>query len=835
MNDASGEHIQRHVKEFEQQAPGGNGQDWKLDMGREIPTAHAHVDPTRWWFASSAFPMIAGTLGPVASAFSICALVRPWRQRLAPGAKVDQAPFVADPTWLIAVNAIQLAVAIVANLFLLLNMAKRVRFTVAMPITIVGWYLSAACLVALVASAAVHITLTDPDSEHMWSQAFWYGIFAGLLYFIVASLLVVTAWGANKGRYEKDFQLTASQRTLMVRAIMFLMYLLLGALVFSTIEGWQYLDAVYWADVTLFTVGFGDIRATTTLGRGLLFPYALVGVISLGLVIGSIRSLVLERGRRMLGARMIEKKRRGLIQCLTDHDEQDILTPVRDENAEDADGERRGDDGSPIPPRSTKTGFSEIQRRETEFRLMRRIQKSAAKRRRWLAMALSTSTWIVLWLLGALIFKHSEEPYQGWTYFDGVYFCFVGLTTIGYGDVTPVSNPGRAFFVFWSLLALPTMTVLISNAGDTVVKAIRDTTNQLGGITILPGDQGALRDFKAILHTISCGMLFAEDDDVEETPPGFLGQARIRRLSDEDGDSEGDEDSRSLQKFRSDEALADEERVLEGASRARRKARGKRPESGPNGTLEPNQARDTHAHHSNDGNSTPKSWGLKLQRHDTGEGDIQTDAPNSASPAANLAGAAIKSPNPQVSSAKPSGLPPPRPRISLPPIPQDPADYHILLIDEIARVSQHMKHKPPRKYSFAEWAWYLRLLGEDEGSAETHRRARPHVHGRSGRRRAGAGGSSSSANHSALRLAEEGGASNGSARPGVDGDNGQGAGVRNGEDGGAPVAAQDGSWSWIGSRSPLMGRRDEAEWIHERLVMKLAEELRSARREGGEG
>lgn len=43
--------------------------------------------------------MIAGTLGPVASAFSICALVRPWRQRLTPGADVDLAPFLEDPAW----------------------------------------------------------------------------------------------------------------------------------------------------------------------------------------------------------------------------------------------------------------------------------------------------------------------------------------------------------------------------------------------------------------------------------------------------------------------------------------------------------------------------------------------------------------------------------------------------------------------------------------------------------------------------------------------------------------------------------------------------------------
>ncbi len=40
---------------------------------------------------------------------------------------------------LTAVNAVQLAVALVSNVFLLLNMARRVKFTIAQPITIIGW------------------------------------------------------------------------------------------------------------------------------------------------------------------------------------------------------------------------------------------------------------------------------------------------------------------------------------------------------------------------------------------------------------------------------------------------------------------------------------------------------------------------------------------------------------------------------------------------------------------------------------------------------------------------------------------------------------------------
>ncbi|EXA31459.1 hypothetical protein FOVG_17237 [Fusarium oxysporum f. sp. pisi HDV247] len=99
-----------------------------------------HIDQSRWWLLSTAFPMIAGTLGPVASAFSICSMVEPWRQELIPGENVQDAPSVADPSWLLIIKAIQLLVGVISNMFLLLNMAKRVRFNLALPVTIFGWF-----------------------------------------------------------------------------------------------------------------------------------------------------------------------------------------------------------------------------------------------------------------------------------------------------------------------------------------------------------------------------------------------------------------------------------------------------------------------------------------------------------------------------------------------------------------------------------------------------------------------------------------------------------------------------------------------------------------------
>lgn len=647
---------------------------------------------------------------------------------------------------------------------------------------------------ALNATAAGPL-VEQPEDVYIWSQAFYYGIYAACLYFVCSSLMVVTFWGAMKGHYSKDFQLTNSQRTLMLQTIMFLVYLLVGALVFSTIEGWPYLDAVYWADVTLFTVGFGDFSAATPLGRALLFPYALVGVISLGLVVGSIRSLVLERGQRQLSARLMEKKRKRTLRRMVRRGKDDILVPVMDEEADDN-----------YPDRST-TSLTEYQRRKREFELMRKIQTRAEHRRRWMAMGISTTAWLMLWLVGAAIFQQCEVRFQGWTYFDGFYFAFVSLTTIGYGDVTPISPAGKSFFVIWSMLALPTMTVLISNAGDTVVKFVREATDKLGTVTILPDEKGFKKTLKEIIRPLSMGRVFGDDSDVEESPPGGLGFAEEHEDDTDDNEEMREKSTTSL------------DRVVENTT-------------------------GTGAGHvpvSDDGTQTLTDGRDGKETRDTQDTLTQGDSPTSDTsrpPNAirrsfttpvhaptNKGHLSFKEPPGRPSSSKNGSLgmersvtlnsngrggkkdhndirsqtlkmsravSMPRTSAEIPrDVPTDPYDYHLLLIDEISRVTLHLKSHPPRKYDFHEWAWYLKLIGEDESSADTHKKAVPK-----------------------------------SRKKGKGQDLGQDQGAEGGAMRDEPEKLQ---WSWVGSRSPLMGSQEEAEWILEKLEQKLAGELRAAR------
>ncbi|KAM0264925.1 hypothetical protein ACHAQJ_000441 [Trichoderma viride] len=648
----------------------------------KIENDNAHLEPSRWWFLSSVFPMVAGTLGPVASAFSICALVGPWRQHLTPGGNPDSAPYLTDPAWLTATNAVQLVIAVISNFFLLFNMARRVRFSIAQPITIVGWYISAICLICLTSMGAGPLIqgLDFPVDELIWSQSFYYGIWAAILYFIIATLMTITFWGASAGHYPKDFILSLSQRTLMLQTIMLLIYLHVGAAVFCAIEGWGYLDTVYWADVTLFTIGFGDFSPETNLGKALTIPYAIIGIISLGLVIEAVRGLTLEGGKRRVLARIEEKKRRRTVRAISRKGADDILEPIQEE---------------PSLPRTPtdKSITSEFERRKAEFALMRKIQAKAATRRKWMALGVSVLVWLVFWMVGAVVFMHAEKPYQGWTYFDAFYFCFIAYTTIGYGDFTPVSNAGKAFFVFWSLMALPTITVLISHAGSTVIKIVRDSTIRLGNVTILPGEEAYIASFKHLVSRMTLGKVF--ESHYESATPLTLdapknNAQRVAEFMDQLDDDD----------------LSENERESDARERGR-----------------PEAAHRADSHASTFTSIVRRS----LSRLRNPEHNIPTGS-----------------------------------------------DFHFLLISEIQAITKNLKENKTHSYSFDEWAWYLKLIGEDEHNPDTHGKAKII-------------GQKSSKD-----------------------ENGRDEVVK---------------WSWVGHRSPLMGSQGESEWILEKLVDRLQESL----------
>ncbi|KAJ7276611.1 hypothetical protein C8J57DRAFT_1309832 [Mycena rebaudengoi] len=397
-----------------------------------------YFQPKRWWFVSTLFPLVAGTFGPLANFFSICALAQTWREY------VDDGTRIRDPAWLLAANGVSLALSLLANIFLLANFGHILQYSIAQPLTIGFWYLSALLLIIPLALTDTALGLPDTFPGHQFTQSYYYAIISSAIYVILPSLLVANTIGAYYFHaYPPSFNaLTIPQRTLMLQTITYVCYLAAGAGVFAGVEGWNYLDAVYWADYTLLTIGLGtDFPPKTHAGRALLIPFAVGGVALLGLVIGSIRGLVLERGKIKVTRRTMHQERAKWIKRLDDPDE--------------------------------------AWKRE-EWEIMRHIQQRAETTRKYSALGSSLLAFLLLWFFGALVFWYAEAP-QGWTYFQSLYFSYTALITIGYGDFYPQSTAGKPFFVVWSLMAVPTVTILISNVGDIMVGWVRGGFLRIGG------------------------------------------------------------------------------------------------------------------------------------------------------------------------------------------------------------------------------------------------------------------------------------------------------------------------------------------------------------------
>ena len=78
---------------------GSGSQRSPEDNMDEKEEVRSFLVPARWWYASTAFPLVAGTFGPMASAFSICALVENWRVKIPPGGTEEHGIDIKDPKW----------------------------------------------------------------------------------------------------------------------------------------------------------------------------------------------------------------------------------------------------------------------------------------------------------------------------------------------------------------------------------------------------------------------------------------------------------------------------------------------------------------------------------------------------------------------------------------------------------------------------------------------------------------------------------------------------------------------------------------------------------------
>ena len=83
--------------------------------------------------------------------------------------------------------------------------------------------------------------------------------------------------------------------------------LLLGVFVYHHLEGWSYLDALYFCVISLATIGYGDLTPTTDIAKLFTIFYVINGIVILLALFDRIRVVRL-RNRESRITEMDEKK-----------------------------------------------------------------------------------------------------------------------------------------------------------------------------------------------------------------------------------------------------------------------------------------------------------------------------------------------------------------------------------------------------------------------------------------------------------------------------------------------------------------------------------------------
>ncbi|CAI7585055.1 unnamed protein product [Penicillium glandicola] len=473
---------------------------WKWIRGQFHMRPPEDDEPQSWWIASTAIPLVAATTGPLANVMSIVALVMPWRSKIistttsVAGNPIQEG--YPDPRWATSLNAVSLVCGIVGNAFLLFNFTQIVRYIIALPVTIILWFIAAGILCGITSGTAIYAPPVGID--RVYSQAYWSAVIAAILYFVLSVVLMINMLGYFLGKYPQHFALTDEQRTLILQMTALVVWLLIGAAIFKRVLGISFADALYFSDVTVLTLGYGDIIAVNAVGRGLIWPYAVIGIIILGLVVESIYRFAREVHYDNVIRKHIEQKRQSTFdRSIAFHELEssqekrptsgEVITPPA-LISQKSKTHRHHRHHRPI--RNTISALATARRprilvmreEKDRFDAMRRIQSDTMRFRRWNNLIISIITFGIVWSCGAVVFWQLETI----TYFEALYFCFTSLLTIGYGDFTPQSNAARPFFVVWSLIAIPTMTMLISEMSETVVAGFKRATEVVADYLVLP-------------------------------------------------------------------------------------------------------------------------------------------------------------------------------------------------------------------------------------------------------------------------------------------------------------------------------------------------------------
>ncbi|GAA5918909.1 hypothetical protein JCM1841_006674 [Sporobolomyces salmonicolor] len=433
--------------------------------------------------------LLAHLLCPLTALFSLPGLTEHWYVQLnSDGRIVHSKP---DPPLIVAAGSVALGFAVLANLALLFRtIDTHPRFFSGVTLA----FLSVHTIIDVLALAIFAAEQARP-AHYVLSTAFWLTVTSAAIAVAVSALLLIdgmtTRWWRNGGT-----GLTGKQTSLVISFYMFILVVMIGAVVFRyLLDDVNYLNAIYFSLQTAITTGFGDITPSSTGSRIFAIFWNSLGILSFALLVAFTRATALEAMQeeyktkeRLILARLRKGRSSGAVgsapcpgvfsrylaflTCGIYHTKAQQVEEQAVENLEQEQYSTRDE----RQDRSLDTGSASKvnpKEEEPELRYEEAIRELRKEREREFRseVIVSGSVFLVVWLVGAAVYMKLE----GWNYFIAFYFCFISFSTIGYGEFTPQTQGGRAFFCAWALAGAGSLTVFFSVIAEAYSSRFKET------------------------------------------------------------------------------------------------------------------------------------------------------------------------------------------------------------------------------------------------------------------------------------------------------------------------------------------------------------------------
>lgn len=235
-----------------------------------------------------------------------------------------------------------------------------------------------------------------------------------------------------------------------IALIVFVSYVLLGVVYFNGVMELTVLESVYFSVVIFSTVGYGHYIPRTQQDRDFITFYILVGIVTVGTIIGSVGDFIMEAAGNITNKIALELSiRMELTRGIFDRAH---TRPVSAISSADPQGQltraSAGADGT------ESLGLNLEHLRETKQHSFDAELEELSRKAK-----LDLITVLVLLALGTF----SMSAIQNWSIAEAGYWAVVTLCTVGYGEIYPNTDSGRIFFIFYALVGCVFMAKALNN------------------------------------------------------------------------------------------------------------------------------------------------------------------------------------------------------------------------------------------------------------------------------------------------------------------------------------------------------------------------------------